>query len=153
MTIETLVDNSKTRKNKEVVDGMEMHLCYLRHKKQMLIFMNLMELHFLELFSICQPQSLVQGSWACLLVSKSWGWCLVFLPYIILAELLTEKSIEFVIRFSRAGNLSSYGSLMGDAFGKYGKVSVEICIVIGNTRMLIVYIIIIDETIFFILVF
>ncbi|MCI71994.1 sodium-coupled neutral amino acid transporter 6-like, partial [Trifolium medium] len=52
---------------------------------------------------------------------------------IVLAALLTEKSIEFMIRFSRAGNITSYGSLMGDAFGKYGKALLEICVVINNT--------------------
>ncbi|GAU38642.1 hypothetical protein TSUD_276810 [Trifolium subterraneum] len=62
---------------------------------------------------------------------------------IILTALLTEKAIEFMIRFSRAGNISSYGSLMGDAFGKYGKAAVELCIVIGNIGILIVYMIII----------
>ncbi|PNY09186.1 sodium-coupled neutral amino acid transporter 1-like protein [Trifolium pratense] len=66
---------------------------------------------------------------------------------IILTALLTEKAIEFMIRFSRAGNISSYGSLMGDAFGKYGKASVELCIVIGNIGILIVYMIIIGDVI------
>jgi sodium-coupled neutral amino acid transporter 2 len=67
---------------------------------------------------------------------------------IILTALLTEKAIEFMIRFSRAGNISSYGSLMGDAFGKYGKALVEICVVINNTGILIVYMIIIGEDLF-----
>ncbi|MCH83398.1 sodium-coupled neutral amino acid transporter 6-like, partial [Trifolium medium] len=66
---------------------------------------------------------------------------------IILTALLTEKAIEFMIRFSRAGNISSYGSLMGDAFGKYGKASVELSIVIGNIGILIVYMIIIGDVI------
>lgn len=64
---------------------------------------------------------------------------------IVLTAILTEKSIEFMIRFSRAGNLTSYGSLMGDAFGKYGKALVEICVVINNIGVLIVYMIIIGE--------
>jgi sodium-coupled neutral amino acid transporter 2 len=67
---------------------------------------------------------------------------------IVLTALLTEKSIEFMIRFSRAGNITSYGSLMGDAFGKYGKALVEICVVINNTGILIVYMIIIGEDLF-----
>ena len=67
---------------------------------------------------------------------------------IILTALLTEKAIEFMIRFSRAGNLSSYGSLMGDTFGKCGKALVEICVIITNVGILIVYMIIIGETLF-----
>lgn len=66
---------------------------------------------------------------------------------IILTALLTEKAIEFMIRFSRAGNLSSYGSLMGDTFGKYGKALVEICVIITNVGILIVYMIIIGDVI------
>ncbi|KAL5080369.1 hypothetical protein RYX36_008790 [Vicia faba] len=66
---------------------------------------------------------------------------------ILLTAFLTERSIEFIIRFSRAGNLSAYGSLMGDAFGKYGKPLVEICVVINNVGILIVYMIIIGDVI------
>ena len=64
---------------------------------------------------------------------------------IILTGFLTEKSIEFMIRISRAGNLSSYGSLMGDAFGKYGKALVQICVVVNNIGVLIIYMIIIGK--------
>ncbi|CAL5186073.1 unnamed protein product [Lathyrus oleraceus] len=66
---------------------------------------------------------------------------------IILTALLTEKSIEFIIRFSRAGNFPAYGSLMGDAFGKYGKAFLEICVVVNNMGILIVYMIIIGDVI------
>jgi len=64
---------------------------------------------------------------------------------IVLTAFLTEKSVEFMLRFSRAGNLSSYGSLMGDAFGRYGKALLEICVVINNVGVLIVYMIIIGK--------
>ena len=64
---------------------------------------------------------------------------------IILMAFLTEKSIEFMIRFSRAGNLTSYGDLMGDAFGRYGKALVQICVMINNVGVLIVYMIIIGK--------
>lgn len=64
---------------------------------------------------------------------------------IILSSLFTEKSIDFMIRFSRAGNVSSYGSLMGDSFGKYGKALVQMCITINNIGFLIIYMIIIGK--------
>ncbi|KEH25190.1 amino acid transporter AVT6A isoform X2 [Medicago truncatula] len=66
---------------------------------------------------------------------------------IVLTAFLTEKSVEFMLRFSRAGNLSSYGSLMGDAFGRYGKAVLEICVVINNVGVLIVYMIIIGDVV------
>ncbi|OIW06549.1 hypothetical protein TanjilG_29970 [Lupinus angustifolius] len=64
---------------------------------------------------------------------------------ITLMAFLTEKSIEFMIRFSRAENLTSYGGLMGDAFGKYGKALLQICVIINNIGVLIVYMIIIGD--------
>ncbi|XP_061367809.1 amino acid transporter AVT6A-like [Gastrolobium bilobum] len=66
---------------------------------------------------------------------------------IILTAFLTEKSIDFLIRFSRAGNLTSYGNLMGDAFGKYGKALVQICVIVSNIGVLIIYMIIIGDVI------
>ncbi|CAK8533338.1 unnamed protein product [Lathyrus sativus] len=66
---------------------------------------------------------------------------------IILSSLYTEKSIDFIIRFSRAGNVSSYGSLMGDSFGKYGKALVQMCITVNNIGFLIIYMIIIGDII------
>ncbi|KAE9590298.1 hypothetical protein Lal_00028138 [Lupinus albus] len=64
---------------------------------------------------------------------------------ITLMAFLTEKSIEFMIRFSRAQNPTSYGGLMGDAFGKYGKTLLQICVIINNIGVLIVYMIIIGD--------
>ncbi|KEH25199.1 putative amino acid transporter, transmembrane domain-containing protein [Medicago truncatula] len=144
MTIETLVENRKTRKKKEVVDGnvpllpkaQETNVDY--HEFNRASFSG-------AVFNLSTTVigAGIMGLPACV---RKLGMVPGLLA-IILTALLTEKSIEFVIRFSRAGNLSSYGSLMGDAFGKYGKISVEICIVIGNTGMLIVYMIIVGDVI------
>lgn len=65
---------------------------------------------------------------------------------IIFMAFLTEASIELILRFSRAGKSSSYGGLMGDAFGKYGKIMLQICVMINNIGVLIVYMIIIGMT-------
>lgn len=64
---------------------------------------------------------------------------------IIFTGFLTEKSIEFLIRNSRAGNFSSYGSLMEDAFGKFGKALVEIFVIVNNIGVLIIYTIILGK--------
>ncbi|XP_014522889.1 amino acid transporter AVT6B [Vigna radiata var. radiata] len=66
---------------------------------------------------------------------------------IILIALLTEKSIGFMIRISRAGSLSSYATLVGDTFGKFGKALVQICVIVNNIGMLIIYMIIIGDVI------
>ena len=65
------------------------------------------------------------------------------LAVIIFMALLTEKSIELLIRFTRAGKSVSYGGLMGDSFGKYGRALVQICVIVNNIGVLIVYMIII----------
>lgn len=63
---------------------------------------------------------------------------------IILAAMLTEKSIEMLLRFTRVSkSASSYSGLAGDAFGGFGRTLLETCIVINNLGMLVVYMIII----------
>ncbi|TYI49831.1 hypothetical protein E1A91_D12G061600v1 [Gossypium mustelinum] len=64
---------------------------------------------------------------------------------IIFMDFLTDASIEFLIRFSKAGKITSYGGLMGDAFGKYGKIMLQICGLVNNIGVLIVYMIIIGD--------
>lgn len=68
---------------------------------------------------------------------------------IIFMAILTEASIEFLLRFSRAGKSVSYGGLMGDAFGKSGKILLQVCVLVNNIGVLIVYMIIIGMTIFY----
>ncbi|XP_049385056.1 amino acid transporter AVT6A-like isoform X2 [Solanum stenotomum] len=64
---------------------------------------------------------------------------------IILMAFLTEASVELLIRFSRTSNSVSYGGLMGDAFGNYGKMLLQICVLVNNIGVLIVYMIIIGD--------
>ena len=65
---------------------------------------------------------------------------------IIFMAFLAEASIEMLLRFSRAGKTTSYGGVMGDAFGKYGRIFLQICVLVNNIGVLIVYMIIIGET-------
>ncbi|KAK9924812.1 hypothetical protein M0R45_033161 [Rubus argutus] len=64
---------------------------------------------------------------------------------IIFMAFLTEASIELILRFSRAGKSSSYGGLMGDAYGKYGKILLQVAVLVNNLGVLIVYMIIIGD--------
>ncbi|KAF3443975.1 hypothetical protein FNV43_RR13665 [Rhamnella rubrinervis] len=64
---------------------------------------------------------------------------------IIFMAFLTEASIELLLRFSRAGKSLSYGGLMGDAFGKIGKILLQLCVLINNVGVLVVYMIIIGD--------
>lgn len=64
---------------------------------------------------------------------------------IIFMAFLTESSIEFLLRFSRTAKSVSYGGLMGDAFGKYGRMLIQLCVLVNNIGVLIVYMIIIGN--------
>lgn len=64
---------------------------------------------------------------------------------IIFMAILTDASIELLLRFSRAGKSVSYGGLMGEAFGKYGKILLQVCVLVNNIGVLIVYMIIIGD--------
>ncbi|CAN1839149.1 Amino acid transporter AVT6A [Linum perenne] len=64
---------------------------------------------------------------------------------IIFMAFLTDASIELLLRFSRVGKSTSYGGLMGDAFGKVGKILLQVAVMINNIGVLIVYMIIIGD--------
>ncbi|KAI9083372.1 hypothetical protein K1719_034586 [Acacia pycnantha] len=64
---------------------------------------------------------------------------------IIFMVFLTEKSVEFMVRFTRAGKSVSYGGLIGDSFGNFGKSLAQITIIVNNIGVLIVYMIILGD--------
>lgn len=64
---------------------------------------------------------------------------------IIFVAFLTEASIEMLLRFSKAGKLFTYGGVMGDAFGKTGRVLLQISVVVNTIGVMIVYMIIIGD--------
>ncbi|KAL6607020.1 hypothetical protein ACP70R_042673 [Stipagrostis hirtigluma subsp. patula] len=67
------------------------------------------------------------------------------LVMIVLAALLTDASIELLVRFSRAVGARSYGAAMGEAFGWWGRRLLQVCVVINNVGVMIVYMIIIGD--------
>ncbi|KAG6396692.1 hypothetical protein SASPL_142847 [Salvia splendens] len=66
---------------------------------------------------------------------------------IAFVAVLTEISISMLLRFSKAGAVASYGGVMGNAFGAAGRKSLQVCVVICNIGVLIVYMIIIGDVI------
>lgn len=61
---------------------------------------------------------------------------------IVFMAFLTQASIDMLLRFSKAGKTVSYGELMGEAFGKVGRMLLQLCVVVNNVGVLIVYMII-----------
>lgn len=67
------------------------------------------------------------------------------LVMIVLAAFLTDASIELLMRFSRVVGAPSYSAVMGDAFGWWGRRLLQVCVVVNNVGVMIVYMIIIGK--------
>lgn len=65
------------------------------------------------------------------------------LAMIALVSVLTESSIDLILRFTRASKHASYAGAVSDSVGGAGRNLLQVCIVINNLGMLIVYMIII----------
>ncbi|XP_047983461.1 amino acid transporter AVT6A-like [Salvia hispanica] len=66
---------------------------------------------------------------------------------IVFVGVLTELAIGMLLRFSKAGAVSSYGAVMGDAFGAIGRKALQVCVVINNIGVLVVYMIILGDVV------
>lgn len=64
---------------------------------------------------------------------------------IMFVSMLTESSIDMILRFSRASKSKTYSGVAADAFGGAGSNILQACIVINNLGMLVVYMIIIGN--------
>ncbi|KAJ0253005.1 Amino acid transporter AVT6A [Hirschfeldia incana] len=64
---------------------------------------------------------------------------------IVVMAFLSDASIEFLLRFSNIKKSRSYGGLMGDSFGKPGRVLLQVAVLVNNIGVLIVYMIIIGD--------
>lgn len=64
---------------------------------------------------------------------------------IIFVAFLTESSVGMLIRSSRAGKMTSYAAVMGDSFGKVGRMLLQISVVVNNIGVMVVYMIIIGD--------
>lgn len=69
------------------------------------------------------------------------------LSLLALLGLLTYVSIEFLLRFSQAARVNSYGGVMDDAFGQPGRILLQACIILKTLGILIIYMIIIGDVI------
>ncbi|PWA80187.1 transmembrane amino acid transporter family protein [Artemisia annua] len=70
---------------------------------------------------------------------------LVGVVLIFLMGVLSEISVEFLIRFAVQCKANTYGEVVENALGKTARIVSEICIVINNAGVLVVYLIIIGD--------
>eukprot|EP00250_Pteridium_aquilinum_P013976 c21699_g2_i1 orf=985-2325(+) len=64
---------------------------------------------------------------------------------IIFVGFLTNHSIDFLLRYSDTSKAVSYGGVMADSFGRIGRILLQICVIINNFGLLVVYLIIIAD--------
>ncbi|KAL9262680.1 Amino acid transporter AVT6A-like protein [Drosera capensis] len=69
----------------------------------------------------------------------------VGIAMIVLVAVFSEASLEILVRFSRAAKAGSYGSVMGLAFGSGGRILLQVCVLVNNVGILIVYMIVIGD--------
>ncbi|RLN12458.1 sodium-coupled neutral amino acid transporter 1-like [Panicum miliaceum] len=51
---------------------------------------------------------------------------------IIIVALLTEASIDMLVRCSHQGKIASYGWLMGEVFGQWGRIALQASVIVNN---------------------
>ncbi|XVE99841.1 hypothetical protein REPUB_Repub03eG0236400 [Reevesia pubescens] len=67
-----------------------------------------------------------------------------FLLIVVIAS-LADVSVEFLMRYTHAGNSTTYAGVMKESFGRVGSILVQICVMINNLGCLIIYLIIIGD--------
>ncbi|BFG22933.1 hypothetical protein CerSpe_092080 [Prunus speciosa] len=64
---------------------------------------------------------------------------------ILLVALVGEVTLEFLLRYTNSGESSTYAGMVGESFGPWGSIAVQICAIITNLGSLIIYFIIIGD--------
>ncbi|KAJ4979936.1 hypothetical protein NE237_010716 [Protea cynaroides] len=64
---------------------------------------------------------------------------------ILMIAVLSNISVDFLLRFTNAGVSTTYAGVMGEAFGRVGSVAFQICVMITNFGTLVMYLIIIGD--------
>lgn len=61
---------------------------------------------------------------------------------IVLVALITDITVEFMLRYTSSGKSVTYAGMVGESFGPLGSLAVKICVIITNLGILIIYFII-----------
>ncbi|XP_058787638.1 amino acid transporter AVT6D-like [Vicia villosa] len=63
----------------------------------------------------------------------------------LIVAVLAEVSVEFLLRFTHAGETTTYAGVMKEAFGSAGALTAKVFIIINNLGVLILFLIIIGD--------
>ncbi|KAF7816539.1 amino acid transporter AVT6C-like [Senna tora] len=64
---------------------------------------------------------------------------------IVVVALVTEITVEFMLRYTSSGKSITYAGMVGESFGPLGSLAVKICVIITNLGVLIIYFIILGD--------
>ncbi|KAL6126813.1 hypothetical protein ACLB2K_074858 [Fragaria x ananassa] len=64
---------------------------------------------------------------------------------IVVVAVLTEVTVEFLLRYTNSGKSETYAGIVGESFGPLGSIAVQVCIIITNLGCLIIFFIIIGD--------
>ncbi|KAK2431058.1 amino acid transporter AVT6B [Trifolium repens] len=64
---------------------------------------------------------------------------------IVLVAVITDLTVEFMLRFTSSGKAVTYAGMVGESFGSVGSLAVKICVITTNLGVLIVYFIILGD--------
>ncbi|KAK8293501.1 hypothetical protein V6Z11_D06G193000 [Gossypium hirsutum] len=64
---------------------------------------------------------------------------------IVVIAWLADISVEFLMRYTHAGDTTTYAGVMRESFGRVGSILVQICVMITNLGCLIIFLIIIGD--------
>jgi amino acid permease len=67
---------------------------------------------------------------------------------IVLVAVITDLTVEFMLRFTSSGKAVTYAGMVGESFGSVGSLAVKICVITTNLGVLIVYFIILGKFFF-----
>ncbi|XP_058748239.1 amino acid transporter AVT6C-like isoform X2 [Vicia villosa] len=64
---------------------------------------------------------------------------------IVLVAVITDLTVEFMLRCTSSGKAVTYAGMVGESFGWGGSLAVKICVITTNLGVLIVYLIILGD--------
>ncbi|XP_057441741.1 amino acid transporter AVT6C-like [Lotus japonicus] len=64
---------------------------------------------------------------------------------IVLVALITDVTVEFMLRYTSSGEATTYAGMVGESFGSVGSFGVKMCVIITNLGILIIYLIILGD--------
>ncbi|XP_043707175.1 amino acid transporter AVT6C-like [Telopea speciosissima] len=67
------------------------------------------------------------------------------LAMMVIIAILSDVSVNFLLKYTNAGNSTTYAGVMREAFGRIGSLALQICVMLTNLGALIIFLIIIGD--------